>query len=282
MIRIGIFILNFVCTYYALGQVYINDEELKEKHFIYEVKQIDEFFERFNNDTASFIRNVYRKAQMKFQIDRAALIKSLFNYKTKNWDTTIINDFVASVTDPQNPCNLDFYGENWFAELECKFKYNTNPITIPLILKVVKVNQKGAKWVIAGVGTSAVRVPITINKMPASKNFHKCIGPSSQAANFIALKKAFEDKDNLSNCFDESFFDRLNAMEFYNALLNNELEFMYVKSIKYHFLENDGWIFLVEYFPREDLNSGWLINYVKRATPEEMNAYKRKLLGYND
>ena len=80
------------------GQIYINEEESKEKHFVYEVKQIDEFFERFNNDSSSFIRNVYRNAHLKFHVDRVQLIKSLFNYKTKSWDTAVINRFVAAVT----------------------------------------------------------------------------------------------------------------------------------------------------------------------------------------
>jgi hypothetical protein len=267
---------------HAQSQVFVNDEELKEKHFIYEVKQIDEFFERFNDDTSSFVRNVYRNAQTKFHIDRPRLIKSLFNYETKSWDTTVINNFVAAVTDKQSPCNLDFYGDNWFAELECKFKYDTFTISIPLIMKVVTENHKGAKWVVAGVGANPVKSAITVNKMPPGKNFYKCIGPSSQAANFIALKKAFEDKENLSNYFDEMFFDRLNAMEFYNAILSNQIEFMYVKSIRYHFLQDERWIFRVEYFPRAAMNSGWLINYIRKVSPREMEAYKRKLLGYNE
>jgi hypothetical protein len=262
------------------SQLYVNDADGKQKHFIYEVKQIDEFFERFNNDTSSFIRGVYRNYHVKYNLNRSMLIKSLFNYESKTWDTTNINNFVSSVTDKKNPCNLDFYGDNWFAEVVCNFKYNSDVVRIPLILKVVTVNNRGAKWVVAGVGSNPIKTMITVNKMSESKNSYKCIGPSSQAANFIALKKAFSDKENLSNFFDESFFDRLNAMEFYNAILNNQIEFLYVKSIKYHFLQDEGWIFKVEYFPRDALNSGWLINYIKKVSPGEMENYKRKLLGY--
>ena len=282
IVRLGLFLIICFTTGRVQSQVFVNDEEAREKHFIYEVKQIDEFFERFNNDTSSFIRNVYHNSKTKFTVDRYRLIKSLFNYVSKTWDSTLINNFVASITDRKSPCKLDFYGDNWYAELECRFKYNANTVSIPLIMRVVTDNHKGAKWVVAGVGSNPVRSTITVNKLPPSKNFYKCIGPSSQAANFMALKKAFEDKENLSNCFDELFFDRLNAMEFYNAVLSNQIEFMYVKSVRYHFLQDENWIFRVEYFPRDAMNSGWLINYVKKVSPREIEAYKRKLLGYND
>ncbi len=265
----------------AHGQVFENDEGGKEKHFIYEVKQIDEFFERFNNDSSSFIRGVYKSYHIKYNIARSRLIKSLFNYETKSWDTSAINNFVSAVTDKKNPYTLDFYGDNWYAELECKFQYQASTITIPLILKIVTVNNRGAKWVISAVGPNTVKSIITVTKMPASKNLTKCISPSSHAASFIALKKAFADKENLSNCFENSFFDRSNAVEFYNAILNDQIDFLYVKEIKYHFLQTGKWIFRVEYFPREALNSGWLISYMKKVSATEMESYKRKLLGYN-
>ena len=41
-------------------------------------------------------------------------------------------------------------------------------------------------------------------------------------------------------------------LEFYNAILNREIEFLDVIKIKYHFLLAGRWIFTVEDFIRED------------------------------
>jgi len=281
ILRIGLLIVTCFSINSAHSQVYANDESAKEKHFIYEVKQIDEFFERFNDDSASFIRDVYKSYHVKYRIDRSRLIKSLFNYETRTWDTAVINNFVFSVTDKKNPGNLDFYGDEWFAELECKFQYSSSTFLIPLILKIARTSNKGAKWIIVGVGSMPMKAMISVTRMPASDDPTRCISPSSHSANFISLKKAFADKENLPNCFDDMFLDKPHALEFYNAVLNNQIELLYVKEVKYHFLLKDKWIFTVEHFPREALSSGWLINDLKKVTAEEMENYKKKFLGYN-
>jgi hypothetical protein len=281
ILKIGFFMAIYLSSYGAQSQVFENDEGDKEKHFIYEVKQIDEFFERFNNDSSSFIRGVYKSYHVKYNIPRSRLIKSLFNYETKSWDTMAINSFVTYVTDNKSPYFLNFYGDNWYAELECKFQYQGSAVTIPLVLKIVTGKNRGAKWVIVAVGPNPVKSTITVTKMPESKNLATCISPSSHAASFLTLKKAFADKDNLPNCFESTFFDKPNALEFYNAILNDQIDFLYVKVIKYHFLQTGKWIFRVEYFPREALNSGWLISYMKRVSPPEMEIYKQRLLGYS-
>ena len=70
-------------------------------------------------------------------------------------------------------------------------------------------------------------------------------------------------------------------LELYNAVLNREVEFLEVSKIKYHFLLADKWIFTVENFPREGLNSGWLINHLQRVSSFGMVDYRNKLLNGN-
>ncbi len=69
--------------------------------------------------------------------------------------------------------------------------------------------------------------------------------------------------------------------EFYNAVLTREIEFQDVNKIKYHFLLADKWIFTVENFPREALNSGWLINQLQSVSPLGIENYRNKLLNGN-
>ena len=260
------------------GQVFVNDAGTREKHFVYEVKQIDEFFERFNNDSNAYIRKVYNTYHVKFKLDRNALIKSLFNYETQSWDSATINSFVDLVTNPDKPLRLDFYHGNWFAEANCTFQYNSSTIQIPIILRISTNEDGGAKWVIAAIKPSALKQEAVVTEIITNKNKNKFINPESHANNFIELQRVFEDKNNLANYVDANFFERKNSIAFYNALVKSKISFITVKDIRYHYLQIDEWIFTVEYFSRDALNSGWLINSMKRASGTDKELYRKKLL----
>jgi hypothetical protein len=276
---IGLVLFSFL-LYNADAQVFTNDAGTREKHFIYEVKQIDEFFERFNNDTGSFIRKAYKAYHIRYSIDRPKLIKSLFNYETKSWDQAVIDDFVKDVTTPaQYAGKLNFLEEGWFAEARCKFQYNGSVIDIPIILRISTDSEKRSRWMVAAVKPNALKAVATAP--PTAKengNKLKFINPASHANNFIALGKAFDDKENLADYFEASFFNRHNALAFYNAVLNGQAKFLYVKDITYHFLQVDKWIFTVEHFQRGTLNAGWLINGLKKASEADKKAYLENLL----
>ena len=93
------------------AQVFTNDAGAREKHFIYEVKQIDEFFERFNDAPNSFLRSVYKARHIKFNIDRQQLIRSLFNDENKSLDSILKTQFISDVTRKKKtitiPCMLN-------------------------------------------------------------------------------------------------------------------------------------------------------------------------------
>jgi len=281
VLKFLIFISFSVCQHRLFSQVYSNNEGAKEKHFIYEVKQIDEFFERFNDDPGSFIRAVYKSHHTKFTIDRQRLIRSLFNYENTSWDSSTMNKFISEVTNRKKPMYLDFYGDDWYAELTCKFNYNTSSIVIPVIMQIELTQNKGSKWMIVAVGSSTLNAKILVTQMAQTKIKTKCLSPTSHGTNFVSLKRAFDDRENLSGYFETSYIKRSHMLEFYNAILNREIEFMDVIKIKYHFLLADKWIFTVENFPREALNSGWLINYIQSVSPAGMESYRNKLLSGN-
>jgi hypothetical protein len=262
------------------AQRFENNSGEREKHFVYQVKQIDEFFERFNDDPNSFIRDVYKDYKVAFKLDRNKLIRSLFNYESKNWNQVQIDAFIERALKVEMPSGKDWYGENWFAEANCRFQYNTLEIDIPVILKIITDEQKRSKWVIAGVKASALKepeyadVPIKVRTRKL-----KFINPASHGTKFIELERSFNDKENLSDYFENAFFYRRNALSFFNAVKNERIKFRYVNDIKYHFLNVDKYIFTVEYFQRESLNSGWLINNLRIASASEKESFKKLLLG---
>jgi hypothetical protein len=270
-----------VCHPRLFSQVISNNDNAKEKHFVYEVKEIDEFFERFNDEKGSFIRGVYKAHHVKFNIPRERLIWSLFNLENMSKDSVIMNKFVSNVTNKKKPIYLDYYGDDWYAELICKFKYNTSTIVIPVIMKIEMTQNKGSKWMIVAVGSSDLKSRIVVTEMTQSKVKTNIISPTSSGTNFVSLKRAFDDKENLSDYFESAYMKRSNMLEFYNAILNRDIEFLDVIKLKYHFLLAGSWIFTVEDFIREELNSGWLINHMEKVSSVEMDNYRSKLLSGN-
>jgi hypothetical protein len=281
VLKVCIFICFFICQHRLFSQVYSNNDRAGDKHFIYEVKEIDEFFERFNDAPNSFLRGVYKARHIKFNIDRPRLIRSLFNDENTSLDSAVINQFIAEVTKKKKPVYLDFYGGNWYAELSCKFRYNGSSIIIPVIMKIEMSQNRGSKWMIVAVGPSALKSKIDVTEMAQVQTKTNIIPPTSHGTNFVSLKRAFEDREHLSGYFETYYYKRSHMLELYNAVLNREIEFLNVSKIKYHFLLSDKWIFTVEDFTRESLNSGWLINHMQRVSSSGMEDYRNKLLNGN-
>ncbi len=57
-IKFLIFCSLSICPHCLFSQVISNNEMAKEKHFVYEVKEMDEFFERFNEKWMNFLRDL--------------------------------------------------------------------------------------------------------------------------------------------------------------------------------------------------------------------------------
>ncbi len=209
------------------------------------------------------------------------MIRSLFNFENSSKDSVLINKFVSDITKKNNPIYLDYYGNDWYAELTCKFRYNGSSIVIPVIMKIEMTQNKGSKWMIAAVGSSTLKSKIVVTEITQNKTKLKIITPTSNGTNFVSLKRVFEDKENLSDYFESAYLKRSSMLEFYNAVLSDEIDFINVIKIKYHFLLADKWIFTVEDFQREELNSGWLINHIEKVSSVGMDIYRRKLLNEN-
>ena len=187
--KISITFFFFSSYIHLSAQALINDAGEREKHFIYEVKQIDEFFERFNDDDNSFVRQVYAKYHIRYNLNRTKLIKSLFNYETKSWNAEDIDRFVNTAVNEQHPEKLDFYGDYWYAEVNCKFQQNETVIDITLVLKINADNMKRSKWVIAGVRSKSLKKIYQKVVIAAPKDASKFINPASHANNLLSWRE---------------------------------------------------------------------------------------------
>jgi len=266
------FLLFFTLFYATL---YAQTEDVSgEENFAYQVKQVDEFIERFNNSDFSFIKQYLKNKYNIEDVSRSELIKSLFNHADTTWIKEDVVQFLADVTDNKYPPYLDFYDDNWYAELNCMGTYKGKKEGFTLILQVETVEATGgAKWVVVGVSADFLN-------LPQSKDYRKALNPASYGTDFMGLIDALADTANYQNYISSSA-QPSQLLLFFNELYEKNLTFKQVNDITYHFLQIDNWIFQVRDFKRDTKNSGWLISSLLKVNDEQKQQYKEKILFLN-
>jgi hypothetical protein len=250
----------------------------REKIFAFEVKQIDEFIERFNDDSSSFIRQYLKTNYPDVAVDRATLVHNLFNLDNKNWNQQDTADFCSQALDTNGPVHLDFYNQDWFAEAFCHCSFKGKPAEAIILLKVNTDSAGGAKWIIYDAYCNLIPATTDADSLTLADPGNKFLNPISHATNFIGLSRALKDKAHIRDYLDSNFLSSGRSRSFLQALLDGSLRYDYVKSIRYHFLEVNGWVFTVNYFRREAANSGWLISNLMRANDQQKLTYRAELI----
>jgi len=261
-------LLYFQLTYSNnFAQILRSNSRFDERHFLFEVKQIDEFFERFNDDRNSFLRRKAKKYYPKLIINRPLLIKTLFDIHNKRISLADKKRFIETANDQDHPSFLNYYNDGWFAEAVCLVKYRGEFINISVLLKVNSTPDLCAKWMIYEVHSKYIdRNNERITKYQTNDS-SRFISPMGHATNFVCLAGVFEDVDHIKEYFDNNFYSDSESVAFYHALTNKEISFQYVKYVRYHFFQVKGWSFTVDEFDRRStLNSGWLISDLRRRT----------------
>jgi hypothetical protein len=256
----------------AYGQVrQPSISKTQESDFAFEVKTIDEFIERFNNDQYTLIRQYLETKFPNKKLGRNELVRTLFNYEEPLWDKTLAAEFVKTVCDTNNEKFLDFYSDSWYAQAECLVKYKGVSKIVTITLQVMVSDRTGAaKWVICG-----ARAPfLDFSKKLDPKKF---LNPISHATDFIGLKKAMEDKMYMRNYLTEQFKES-HLNKYLAALASGEIVFQQINNITYHFLSLDNWLFTVKNYVRPGRNSGWLIQSITKKTKTEKEEYKKNIL----
>lgn len=262
---VSMLILSFGFSSLASGQLYSRHEE----NFAYEVKQIDEFFERFNNES-TLIKDYLFKKYDRLELSREDLLKSLFDLRSTYLQKELVAKFLKVVNDPQKPVKLSFYDPDWFAKVTCRVVYEEKERELLLLLRVQKEKNGGSKWVVHNVYADFFNTP-------EGNNPNAFLNPVSHATDFMGLNRAFEDPENLKAYLSSGFQDD-QLSKFALEMQNNRISFQQVEHISYHFFQVDGWVFTVENFQRQEKNAGWLISRLIQADAKEKKAYKQNLL----
>ncbi len=252
-----------------------------EENFAWQVKQIDEFIDRFNNADYTPIRQ-YVKDQYKIDdVSRTDVLRSLFNLEKKAWNKPDIVRFLSEVSDTLPPPYLDFYDHDWYAELRCQGVQQGKKVFFTLILSIeLDEATSGSRWIINSVAgdflpkASSEQLAFAVD---ATYDVTKTLQPTSFGTDFMNLVSALKDTAHLESYVLRGAVDQpLTA--FLNQLYRRELTFRQVDHIVYHFLQVDGWVFQVQDFHRATTNSGWLINGLLPVIETEKQHYRKNVL----
>jgi hypothetical protein len=278
-IFLGIFLMIACITGYSqvLSLEMSNGDR---ERFVKEVKQLDQFFKRFNNTEDLFTgelksKETYlneKKDRIKFQTERKKSLITLLNHSDsaliKNKGTA---DFINYAGDDSNHVELGYYDEDWYAKVECTFKYRGQKQALPLILKREGNPELGYKWTITGVDLPF----LSLNPTPADSI--KFISPMNHEVGFMDLFKVFRDNQNILQYTSKGFVPDQFSVFLY-LIKNGEIQYLGVNSIQYQFLQLKNWLFTVDYFNRASNNSGWLISLIVPMSDTEKENYKKNVL----
>lgn len=229
--------------------------------FMYEVKVIDEFIERFNDAPGSYIRKEStRLLSTDSMITRHRLLRSLFN-KRQAWnnDTAL---FINDVLEGQQL--LSFTDSNWYALADCTFAINGKNVQVPIALHICRQGN-AAKWMIAATGQSDIyKQPTTKRYTPSISSKQDFISTSSHGTNFVYLHHVFSQPGNAVYYFAPHALQWQRTQQLLALIAEGKATFKYVKTVQYLFYGINGWVFAVSYFKRQQTNSGWLISNLQR------------------
>ena len=241
-------------------------------NFAWEIKQVDEFIERFNNDSSSFINEYVKKSGQAAPMTREKMIKSLFNAKGSAWNYQQINSFIKQVNSLGTPQYLNFNGMDWFARVRCHVSCNGRPEEATLILQTSTQADGASKWVIADINFSErVRLALKNDKSddllpcPEPADPTSSFSPMSHANGFLNIDLATRNPENIGNFVIDSRRSK-NLNVFIDACLRKRFKIVNATSVTYSFLQIKGWRIEISQFTRQSMNSGWLISkLVKRS-----------------
>jgi hypothetical protein len=274
-------LLTLLAIWLLLPQVSAQDIMFPyQENFAWQVKQIDEFMDRFNNADYTPIRRYLREEYNLDEVNRLDLVRSLFNLEKDDWNQEEVVNFLSQINDSVPPPYLDFYDKDWYAELNCQGFHHQDTVDFTLILTLeVDQETKASRWIINSVQGDFLPTDTAALAFGVDTTYDasKTLNPASFGTDFMALVDALKDTANLEGYVAPQDISR-SLVSFMNLLYQRDLIFKQVNHITYHFLQIDGWIFQVQDFHRQSTNSGWLINSLLAVSEEEKNQYRRQVL----
>ena len=249
--------------------------------FTHEVDVLDEFLDRFNNRDSLMFQAYSNSKNKSFSESRSFLIRSLFDFTSKNWKGDDVKTFIKKVNEDATPQYLDFADKDWYAELVCSMTYKGKPEKLSLILQFEELPSGVSQWLIVGAKAPWLAAYAdTSSKIPMYVDPKKGLNPSSHGNDFISVYRAFDDMPNIRSYMRKDALPQ-DLQKLLRGFVKKQTTLVQVDRVTYHFMQVDGWLFTVKNFPHRKTNAGWLISELLPADAAIKKQYKAKILNLN-
>ncbi len=259
------------------------------KEFALQVKTIDDFFDRFNFRENTSFRNYINKEYPQLHYTRKNFVPLLFNQKGVTIAEEDKNKFVTQVIDSINPKFLSYSDTSWFAELSCSVTYLGKPKKMTLIMKVESEKNNMYSWTIVSAKADFLKFKATKADSVLLKNRDSCcvsakaksatyfLTPISHGIDFTNVDNVFLNKAHINDYIYKGP-RTFELCKLISLAKQSKVKFGQIDDIAYYLFQVDGWIMKIDYFNRNDYNSGWLISQLIKVNNKEKDNYKLKNL----
>jgi hypothetical protein len=264
MIRFLVVIISFCFLFSDASAQLIGDVFEDEELLSAEVKQVNQFFRRFNaEEDKDGVRLQSDNPTYRNNSVRKATIPMLFDRQNNAIGGTIQSTFINKITDDLKPVYLDFHGGEWFAEVVVYAFFKGRNAEAHLYLKLQE-EEVGSKWVLSRVYFE----PFNALFFKDPEGVEKFLHPMSHELDFMNLTKAFRDKSRVEYFTYENYIPDYLSIFLYELKTGN-LKYEGVKSVSFHFFQIPGYYFRLDDFNRQGFNTGWLISDLREIQPDE-------------
>ncbi len=244
----------------------IGDVMHDETVFYAQTKQVNQFFRRFNGEEDVKGKRLYNgdsivrdlKARLKY-------LNMLFDNSNYSISASDKSAFISQVTGKKSPEFLEFHGKDWFAEVAATFTYKKEKVNLIIYMKLER-QEPGYKWVFSNVYFN--RFDQYFSHLKDTTNHTIFLHPLSHEVDFMNFHKIFREPENM-DYYLENQYEPDHLALFMMEVKNGNLKFDDVTEVKFHFFQVPGWYFEVQYFNRNDMNSGWLISNLIKVTEKD-------------
>ncbi len=253
------------------SQVYLDNITEDDADLYAQTKQVNQFFRRFNAEENKKGKRLYEgDRNYRSPKLRGNYILSLFDSKNYSISTNLKNDFINDVNGESSSQFVDFYKENWYAEIDADFTYKGKKSNLIMYLKIEK-DRLGYKWAISNIYFHEFEKQFFPDTTGTTAPHF--IHPMSHEIHFMSLRKVFDRTNHLEYYSIKEFKPDYLTLFIYE-IKNGNLKYEGVNDLKFHFLQLDGWYFEVKNFNRGGFNSGWLISNLLKVSYDDKKNFK--------
>ncbi len=238
-------------------------------------KQVNQFIRRFNGEEDLYGKRLYKKdKKYRSKKLRIKYLKGLFDNQNYEISSAKKTEFINDVTNTSNSKYFNFYGNNWFAEVNAKFLHKGREENVILYFRIEK-ETGGYKW--SMINAYWYGFDKLFYQKPAPE--YKFIHPMSHELEFMNLRKAFKYYKQMEYYTEKSFSPDYLTLFLYE-LKNGKFKFQSVSDVKFHVFQIENWYFEMKNFNRKGNNTGWLISNLVKV-PEKEKTALIKLINHN-